>query len=229
MRIVREKLPLRIVGYVLVLSVVLVFLLWMFYPGRLSYFLGRDRHVQSAFPSKSIARIIQEKKLSQPLKNPVLWVSKSTLTLTLFEGTTALKSYAIVMGKNYLEGDKEAEGDFRTPVGRYYIAEKRIEVPPDAFLGSRWLHISYPNQDDARNGLNKGIISPKEYSLIKKALDNHQVAPQKTPLGGEIGIHGGHTPSKNNHWTEGCIALFNRDIEELYKYVPVGTPVIIKP
>jgi len=91
-----------------------------------------------------------------------------------------------------------------------------------------WQNLRQNNIEDAKRGLKKKIITLEEYKKIKRAIDMGQLPPQSTPLGGKIGIHGGHAPNKTDTWTDGCIALFNRDIEELYEYVSVGTPIMIK-
>ena len=59
-----------------------------------------------------------------------------------------------------------------------------------------------------------------------KAVAEKRMPPQKTALGGEIYIHGGGT---ENDWTDGCVALPNEEIKELFAAIPVGTTVIVEP
>jgi murein L,D-transpeptidase YafK len=134
-------------------------------------------------------------------------VEKAKRVLTLYDGAKAVKSYRIVLGGNPI-GDKEEEGDLRTPEGRYTIDGKN---PNSSFHLS--LHVSYPDKQD------------------KTAARRRGVSP-----GGAIMIHG--TPSYIEalyatglypDWTAGCIAVSNSDIDEIYKRVSVGTKILIKP
>ncbi|MCX7778561.1 MAG: L,D-transpeptidase, partial [Armatimonadetes bacterium] len=69
-------------------------------------------------------------------------------------------------------------------------------------------------------------INRRQYGEIVGAIRDKKRPPWNTPLGGEIGLHGGGTHSD---WTIGCIALENSDIEELYVVLRHGDPVLIKP
>jgi L,D-peptidoglycan transpeptidase YkuD (ErfK/YbiS/YcfS/YnhG family) len=69
-------------------------------------------------------------------------------------------------------------------------------------------------------------LTRAQRDAIVRAIKRKQAPPQYTPLGGLIYIHG-HGASSD--WTWGCVALENADIEELYRVIPVGTLVTIKP
>ncbi len=134
-------------------------------------------------------------------------VEKAKRTLTLFAGKKPIKTYRIVLGGNPL-GDKEQEGDSRTPEGRYIIDAKN---PKSSFYLS--LHISYPDKQDRAAARRKRV-----------------------PPGGAIMIHG--TPDYLSalyatgvypDWTAGCIAVSNAEIEEIFASVRIGTPIMIKP
>jgi murein L,D-transpeptidase YafK len=117
---------------------------------------------------------------------------------------------------------KEERGDYRTPVGRYYIAFKK----PSRF--DRFMGISYPNIDDAEKGYQRGLIGADQWADIFFANMNLDTPPPRTPLGGMVGIHGfGDRDYLPIDWTEGCIAVSNDEIEYLYNVTPVGTPVLI--
>jgi murein L,D-transpeptidase YafK len=134
-------------------------------------------------------------------------IEKQERRLTLLAKGEVIKTYQIALGGNPV-GPKERQGDCKTPEGTYII---------DARNGNSGyhlaLHISYPNEDDKRRARERGV-SP----------------------GGDIMIHGLkngfaqvgalHTASD---WTEGCIAVTNQEMEEIYRFVPVGTVVEIKP
>jgi len=134
-------------------------------------------------------------------------VEKAKRSLTLFVGKTPIKTYRIVLGGNPL-GDKEQEGDSRTPEGRYIIDAKN---PNSSFHLS--LHISYPDKKD------------------RAAARRKHVAP-----GGAIMIHGSpdylsalYATGVYPDWTAGCVAVSNAEIEEIFASVRIGTRIVIKP
>ena len=61
--------------------------------------------------------------------------------------------------------------------------------------------------------------------MCTSSIAKKSIPPWNTPLGGEIFIHGG---GETWDWTYGCVALRNKDIEELFKVVAVGTEVVIR-
>ena len=140
-------------------------------------------------------------------KADLIVVEKAKRALTLYADKKALKTYRIALGGNPV-GHKEQEGDSRTPEGRYVIDAKN---PWSSFHLS--LHVSYPDRRDQATARKKGV-SP----------------------GGQIMIHG--TPEYLSalqatgifsDWTAGCIAVTNAEIEEIYRLVDTGTPIVIKP
>ncbi len=84
--------------------------------------------------------------------------------------------------------------------------------------------ISYPAPANAERALASGAIKNDEFDAILQAYVDSVMPPQKTALGGEIYIHGGGT---EGDWTEGCIAMDNSEMEELFSLVEVGMPVLI--
>ena len=134
-------------------------------------------------------------------------VEKSARKLTLFRGETPLKSYSVALGRAP-EGTKEREGDHRTPEGRYVIDAHKLD---SAF--HRALHISYPSPADSAAAAQRGVKP-----------------------GGDIMIHGlrnglGWMGAFHRvvDWTAGCIAVTDKQIEEIYRTVPNGTPIEIRP
>jgi len=154
------------------------------------------------------------------MKNPRIIVKKSERKLYLFDDQKLIKTYAIVLGFAS-QGDKEIEGDGKTPEGEFYIFTKNDQSKFYLSLG-----LSYPNIEAAERGLKKDIITQQEYDEIVQAINEKRMPPQKTALGGEIYIHGGGTGSD---WTAGCAALKDEEIKELFDALPVGTPVKIEP
>lgn len=154
------------------------------------------------------------------LKEPSLVVRKKARQLELFDQGKLVKTYKIVLGFEPL-GGKIKEGDGRTPEGDFLILAKN---PKSKYFLS--LGLNYPLPADAERGLRDELISREEYAAILKAHEEKQMPPQKTALGGEIFIHGGGVLWD---WTEGCAALKNSDIEEIFAAVQTGTVVKIEP
>jgi murein L,D-transpeptidase YafK len=134
-------------------------------------------------------------------------VHKSARKLDLYSGDRLLAEYPVKLGLNPV-GTKERERDFRTPEGRYYLARRNTHS--DYFLS---IQVSYPNKNDEL-----------------RAKKNHW-AP-----GGSIMIHG--LPNVPKHpasyyassdWTDGCIALSNSDMVEVWLRTQDNIPIDIYP
>lgn len=149
----------------------------------------------------------------------VLVAVKSDEKLYVYANGELKKTYAAKFGA--AQGDKEVEGDMKTPEGEFYVCLKNPVSRYHLSLG-----LSYPDKEDAERGLQKKLITKEQYDAIVAAIDHKAPPPWKTPLGGEIFIHG---KAESREDTHGCIALFNKDMDELYAMVPEGTKVIIKP
>ena len=161
-----------------------------------------------------------EKSMLGPLRDPRIVIRKEKRSLDLYDGAVLKKTFTIALGFAPV-GDKQTEGDGKTPEGEFYIFTKNPRSSYHLSLG-----VSYPSKDDAHRGFAEGLISKKERDDIVAAIDARKMPPQKTKLGGEIYIHGGGSASD---WTWGCPALNNEDIEELFAAIPVGTRVTILP
>ena len=147
-------------------------------------------------------------------------VSKSKRQLVVFRGDTQIRSFRVVLGSEP-EGDKQRQGDGRTPVGTFYVCEKNAKSRFYLFIG-----VSYPNEEDAARGLKDGLITRDQHDAIVQAIAERRTPPWYTRLGGEMGIHGGGTAWD---WTRGCVALDNGDMRDLYTLIREGTTVIIEP
>ena len=154
------------------------------------------------------------------LAKPRIEVFKAKRELQLFDGEKLIKTYRIALGTNP-KPPKEREGDRATPEGSYFICRKNPKSQYHLSLG-----ISYPGPHDAERGFKAGLISEQERKAIIEAHQNGSTPPWNTKLGGEIFVHG---KGSKTDWTLGCIALDDADIEELYRLVPVRTPITIRP
>jgi murein L,D-transpeptidase YafK len=133
-------------------------------------------------------------------------IVKSTRTLTLFNRGQVLKTYQVALGGDPV-GPKVKAGDNKTPEGEYVIDSKK---PHSRFHLA--LHISYPNAAD-RDRARKLGVSPGG------GVEIHGLEPKYAWVGS---VH------RQVNWTAGCVAVTNPEIEEIYKLVPVGTPVEIR-
>lgn len=177
--------------------------------------------------NKSLSYILKKNHIDNPTSGIKIMIDKSDHTLSLVYNGAKLKSYHVEIGGGGL-ADKEVEGDLKTPEGTFFVTNKKVMGPPDKYLGSRWLGVSYPNAEDADRGLTQGLIEKQTFDDIMSAFNNGENPPQDSALGGNIGIHGGSTESLGNDWTWGCVGLTNSDIEEFFDYIAVGTPIIIE-
>jgi murein L,D-transpeptidase YafK len=147
---------------------------------------------------------------------PERWilVRKTEHTLSLYEGTQLRKQYPIVLGKDP-HWAKLHQGDHRTPEGEYHIVNKYFHP-----FWSRFMMLDYPTPTN------------QEVYAWSRAHGLLPVLGRSVPgIGGAIGIHGTEDESLNwrgINWTEGCVSLFNHDVEELYDLVPIGTRVVIE-
>jgi murein L,D-transpeptidase YafK len=158
--------------------------------------------------------------LRLPLTAPRIVIKKSARQLLLFSAGKLVRTYRIGLGSSPV-GDKVRQGDRRTPEGDFYIFTRNDKSAYYLSLG-----ISYPNAAHAKRGLREGLITKAEYDSIMLALAAKKAPPQNTRLGGDIYIHGNGSQSD---WTWGCAALEDEEMLELFKAVPVGTPVRIEP
>lgn len=158
-----------------------------------------------------------------PLPDVRIVVHKAARKLEVFSGEEVVSEYEIALGRRPVgpELPKLKKGDGQTPVGDYYICTRLPESRFHLFLG-----LSYPNSADADAALAAGVIDNAAAEAIKKAIDRERKPPWDTPAGGAIGIHGGST---DFDWTQGCVAVSNEAVEEIFVVTEMGTPVTILP
>lgn len=133
-------------------------------------------------------------------------VDKSDEKMYLVEGDEVLAEYSVSFGANP-KGHKQQQGDERTPEGNYVLDFKKAD---SAYYKA--IHISYPNDAD------------------KEAAAARGVDP-----GGDIMIHGQRNwfgwlsvITQRFNWTDGCIAVTNSEMDEIWQMVPVNTPIEIR-
>jgi uncharacterized SAM-binding protein YcdF (DUF218 family) len=163
------------------------------------------------------------------VQHPRIVVHKSRKQLELFDADHLVKTYTCFTGTH--PGDKEREGDRKTPEGDFHIVFKNPQSKFHLSLG-----LDYPNLTDARRGLESGLLTHAQYQTLIDALQHGDMTTEvtqnivwKTPLGGEIFIHGGGEGRDSEKGSAGCVVVTNEEIEELYAVCNVGTEVVIQP
>jgi murein L,D-transpeptidase YafK len=141
-----------------------------------------------------------------PIADRVI-VDKSDRKLHLLRDGESFRIFDIALGIRP-NGDKQYEGDFRTPEGQYFLGKRN----PDSeyFLS---IHVSYPNRQDIREARSQGLDP-----------------------GGAIMIHGQpNSPTRSEayyrtqNWTNGCIAVSNSDMIDIWLMTDNDTPIEILP
>ena len=134
-------------------------------------------------------------------------VMKSQRNLMLMSQGKVLKSYKVSLGGNPI-GPKVQQGDHKTPEGTYILDRRN-----DKSRFYRSIHISYPDEKDRANAAKLGVLP-----------------------GGEVFVHGlpnGFGWLGESHlamdWTDGCIAVTDKEMDEIWRAVLDGTPIEIKP
>jgi murein L,D-transpeptidase YafK len=134
-------------------------------------------------------------------------VEKASRRLMLLRGGDVIATYPVKLGLNPY-GHKQREGDFRTPEGSYHLSRRN---PRSEFFLS--LEVSYPSPADRARARSAGV-----------------------PPGGLIMIHGQpNIPRKpaeyyvSNDWTDGCIAVSNSDMVDIWLRTRIGIPIEIRP
>jgi murein L,D-transpeptidase YafK len=139
-------------------------------------------------------------------------VNKSNYDVEVYYKRKMIRAYKAVFGPKPQE-DKRMEGDRCTPEGWFTIQNKNPNSKYDKFMG-----LNYPNDSS--------------YARFNR-LKSKGTIPQNARIGGDVGIHGiwkggDDMIEKGICWTDGCIAIMNKDIEELYTFVGVGTRVYVR-
>lgn len=136
----------------------------------------------------------------------VILVNKMDSKCSLLKSGKTIKVFNAELGSNWM-ADKVMKGDRSTPEGVYKITEKKKGIKTKYHKA---LLLNYPNDEDAAR-----------FDVLKR---NGSI-PRSAQIGGMIEIHG--DGGKGIHWTDGCIALQNKEIDQLYDLCSTGTYVII--
>jgi murein L,D-transpeptidase YafK len=163
-------------------------------------------------PQVSVVKNHERIKGDGPEGTIYIIIDKSDYELQVYDDKGWYATYPVVFGSSSLD-DKEMEGDRKTPEGTFKVISKKSHPKWDRFI-----MLDYPNKES--------------YEKFNQRKQTGEI-PRNAAIGGGVGIHGtwpheDYQVDKYKNWTNGCIALKNEDVEDLYDYVPVGTKVIIR-
>ncbi len=149
---------------------------------------------------------------SSPVGNVSIIIDKSDYELSVYDDKGWYATYPVVFGNNSLD-DKKVAGDKNTPEGNFRINSKRVHEK-----WYRFLAIDYPTKE-----------SWEKFNQRKQRGE----IPASASIGGSIGIHGtwpneDFVIDKYKNWTLGCISMKRDDVDEIYKFTPIGTRVTIR-
>ena len=153
-----------------------------------------------------------KKSAAAPISPVRIVIDKSDYELHVYDAKGWFVTYPVVFGVAPLD-DKKMEGDRRTPEGTFRITAKRPHSKWSYFIA-----LDYPTKEDI--------------AKFNQRKQRGEIPRNATP-GGGIGIHGTWPRDefmidRYKNWTNGCIALKNEDVRDLYSYIQPGTPVTIK-
>jgi murein L,D-transpeptidase YafK len=148
-----------------------------------------------------------EAALPQDAKADLVVVRKSARRMELYRGSELLKAYPISLGRHPV-GKKQQQGDGRTPEGEYRLDYRN---PNSSF--HKALHISYPQSDDVATARMHGV---EPGGLV-------MVHGLRNDLGWLGRLH------RFVDWTDGCVAVTNGEIDEIWRAVPDGTKIVLQP
>ncbi|HJS55933.1 MAG TPA: L,D-transpeptidase [Chitinophagaceae bacterium] len=149
---------------------------------------------------------------STPIGTVYVLIDKSDYELSLYDEKGWYATYPVVFGNSSL-ADKRMEGDKNTPEGTFRIASKRVHDKWHRFLA-----LDYPTKES--------------WDKFNQRKAKGEI-PSSARIGGGIGIHGtwpheDFQIDRYKNWTLGCISMKNEDVAEFYRYIPIGTKVIIR-
>jgi murein L,D-transpeptidase YafK len=175
--------------------------------------LNADSSTSNSTTTIPTYKLTKARKTTAAPQSPMkIVIDKSEYELSVYDAQGWYATYPVVFGNSSLE-DKKMEGDRNTPEGNFKISGKKVHNK-----WSRFIAIDYPTKE-----------SLEKFNQRKQRGE----IPKTAKPGGAIGIHGTFPHEdfiidRYKNWTMGCISLKRADVEEIYSYVPMGTPVYIK-
>lgn len=158
---------------------------------------------------------------------PWVLVDTHKQTLTVYQDKKILDKIDYVALGRGGTGVVRRIGDGKTPLGEFHVAWINDDSRFHIFFG-----LDYPTLSTVEKAYAMHRIDKPTFDSLVNSIDSTGLAYQDSPLGGSIGIHGIGDGDLRIHekynWTEGCVAVTNQQIEDLSRWVQLGTKVVIK-
>ena len=168
-------------------------------------------------------------RAQQPRHAAELWilVEDDISALSVYRGERLLERFSpISLGRAGAQVMR-TEGGNMTPKGEFRVNRFNWESQWHIFIG-----LDYPTPAHARMALEEGLYTERDYIDYFTYYRRHGYPPQQTVLGGFIGLHGVGVADPevhaNYHWTQGCVAVTDTQIERLSELIDIGTRVVIR-
>ncbi len=174
----------------------------------------------SPVPARTPAPLFNDIAEGAAVSDVRLVVDKADRRLTVLSGDTPVARFSVGLGFAPV-GDKEREGDGKTPEGEYTLCTRNDKSQYYLSLG-----VSYPSEEDAARGVAAGLITQAEADRVKANFRRGQRPPWDTALGGQIMVHG---RGGSSDWTVGCIAVDDPVMDILWRITKNGTRITINP
>lgn len=164
-----------------------------------------------------------------PRHDHELWVlvDDREASLTVYRGNHRLEHFSPISLGRGGASPQRIRGDRATPLGEFRVNRFNRQSKFHIFIG-----LDYPTPTHARMALESGVYGPQDYDDYFDYYRRHGYPPQDTVLGGYIGIHGVGKGDpeihERFHWTEGCVAVTDVQIERLTALIDIGTRVVIR-
>ncbi|MGQ4880258.1 L,D-transpeptidase family protein [Billgrantia sp. LNSP4103-1] len=165
----------------------------------------------------------------RPRHDSEVWilVDDRDSSLSLYRGERLLERFSpISLGRGGAD-TMRTEGGNVTPKGEFRVNRFNRESQWHIFVS-----LDYPTPSHARMALESGLYTEQDYADYFAYYRQHGYPPQRTVLGGFIGLHGlGRADPEvhaSYHWTQGCVALTDAQIERLTELIDIGTRVVIR-
>jgi hypothetical protein len=173
----------------------------------------------STLPSRSPVRIDYLRHLSE-IRDPEVFIYKERRRLYVVDANVVVRDYPVGLGKQPW-GDKEREGDGRTPEGAFMVFTK--SSLPDHGLGLKTRDPSPSSGKRLAFSGQAASLGSRHFATTSRLGTGVQ---ERSNWSGHFSIHGGGAQAD---WTDGSVALYPSDLEELSQIVALGTSVIVRP
>ncbi|WP_275287571.1 L,D-transpeptidase family protein [Halomonas elongata] len=165
----------------------------------------------------------------QPRYSNEVWVliDDEAASLSVYRGNTLLERFSpISLGRGGAEAQR-LRGGRVTPLGEFRVTRFNFDSKYHTFIG-----LDYPTPTHARMARQSGVYSQRDYDDYFGYYRRHGRPPQDTVLGGYIGIHGIGVADpeihRRFHWTDGCVAVTDGQVDTLSSMIDIGTRVVIR-